>query len=183
MTSEKDTPVLDATIRVDKLPATGRRLSVVATPEQCALIAERLGIFAVERFSATLTATSFRGGIRIEGPMQANVVQACVVTQEPVSQLIDETVDRIFLPGKKREEPAAPGSEVFVDLEGEDAPDYYDGTELDLTDLLMEVLSLALDPYPRKPGASIDEWLKPEDRPESISPFSKLKALKPGKDK
>ena len=46
----------------------------------------------------------------------------------------------------------APGAEVFVDLEGEDLPDHFDGPEADLSEWLIETLALALDPYPRKPG-------------------------------
>ena len=49
-----------------------------------------------------------------------------------------------------------PGSEVFIDLEDDDFPDHIDGPEVDLSALLIETLALAIDPYPRRPGESLD---------------------------
>lgn len=172
---------IDAIVRVDKLPAKGRRLKVVATPEQCLELAKLMQVSRVERFSANVVASSFRGGIRVLGPLEADIVQPCVATHEPVSQFIKEIVDRIFLPASKREKIEA-DAEIFIEAEGEDAPDYYDGTELDLTDLLLEIFALAIDPYPRKEGADIENLLKPADQDELLSPFAKLKALKTSSD-
>ncbi len=31
-------------------------------------------------------------------------------------------------------------------------PDHFEGNEADLTDLIVETLALAIDPYPREPG-------------------------------
>jgi hypothetical protein len=65
-----------------------------------------------------------------------------------------------------------------VDLEGEDLPDHFDGPEADLSDLVVETLALAVDPYPRRDGESLTDLglADPADEPES--PFDKLKALK-----
>jgi uncharacterized metal-binding protein YceD (DUF177 family) len=170
-------PLLDASIRVEGLPQAGRTLKVSANGEQREVLAGLLDVSAVEQFEAELLAKPFRGGIRVQGTLDAVVVQPCVVTFEPVRQTINETIDRIFLPGREKEFAGAAGAEVFVDLEGEELPDHFDGPEADLTDLLVETLSLAVDPYPRAPGASLEGVAADEASGEG-SPFARLKVLK-----
>ncbi|GLQ56295.1 YceD family protein [Devosia nitrariae] len=168
----------DAVLRIDQIPPAGRTLSVKANDEALARLTERLKISALERLTAEIKISRFRGGLRAAGRIEATVVQPCVVTAERVTQEIDEPVDRVFLPTSQRARGSEPGSETFVDLEGEDPPDYFDGPELDLTELLVETLALAIDPYPRAPGASLESLeLDPDDA--ETSPFARLKGLKP----
>lgn len=170
-------PFLDAMIRFDNLPAEGRKLHVTASEEQRDVLAGELGITTLEKLEADLSATPFRGGVRIEGDVRARTVQPCVVTFEPVVQEIIEPVDRILLPGAEKAYSGPAGAEVFVDLERDDLPDYVDGPELDLTSIITETVALALDPYPRAPGASIDAIEVAHDAPEP-SPFAALQRLK-----
>ncbi|HEV7345920.1 MAG TPA: DUF177 domain-containing protein [Devosia sp.] len=134
----------------------------------------------MDAFEATLTVAPFRGGIRALGRLLADVVQPSVVTFEPVQQHIDEGVDRVFLPEAQAHKPT-PGSEVFVDLEDDDFPDHIDGPEVDLSALLIETLALAIDPYPRRPGESLDS-LGVEVNGGPISPFAALEKLKKSTD-
>ena len=172
----ENAPLLDATIRIDHLPAEGREIDIVATPPQLEALAELMHVTSVERLEAKLAATPFRGGIRVEGRLTAAIVQPCVVTFAPVRQEIDEPVDRVFLPGPEQPRPAASNVEVFVDLDDEDLPDHIEGPEVDLSALVTETLALAIDPYPRAEGASIESLgIKQDD--EDISPFASLKSL------
>jgi len=168
----------DAAFRVDRVPAEGRRITVEADAEELAALTERLKVSAVEMLTADLTASRFRGGVRVEGRLRSRVVQPCVVTFEPVTQDIDEPVDRVFLPASQRPHEPDPDAEAFVDLEGEDPPDYIDGPEVDLSELLIETLSLAIDPYLRAPGAELEAPAIEGDVEEETSPFARLKALK-----
>ncbi|HEY4202178.1 MAG TPA: DUF177 domain-containing protein [Devosiaceae bacterium] len=181
MTDRQTTPpMLDASIRIDHLPPEGRGLKLVTTVEQRTAIAERLQVSAVESLDADLQAVKFRGGIRVFGRLRAVVVQPCVVTFVPVTQAIDEPVERIFLPTTA----AAKGrDEVFVDVDEEDEPDYFDGPEADLSELIIESLALAIDPYPRAPGASVGALDVKLDKDEPESPFARLKALRDDGDK
>ena len=130
------------------------------------------------RLAAALRVLPFRDGIRVTGHLTAEVVQPCVITFVPVHQVIDEPIDRIFLPGREKPAAPAPGQpEVFVDLEDDDAPDYFDGHEVDLSDLVLETLALAIDPYPRAPGASTAD-VPPADDGINLSPFAGLQSLK-----
>jgi uncharacterized metal-binding protein YceD (DUF177 family) len=178
----RPSPLLpDALVRIDQIPATGRQVEIEADAEARERLTERLKVSALERLSARLTATRFRGGVRVVGRLQGRVVQPCVITAEPVTQDIDEPVDRVFLPASQRPHDPEPGSETFVDLEGDDPPDYIDGPDLDLAELVVETLALAIDPYPRAPGASLDS-LELDDGDAEASPFARLKDLKPRSD-
>jgi uncharacterized metal-binding protein YceD (DUF177 family) len=175
-------PLIDAVIRVDRLPATGREIDVQPDAEALADLAGQLKLTAIETFAAKLVATPLRGGIRVLGQLTARIVQPSVVTFEPVTQQIDEPVDRVFLPEPDQAHKATPGSELFIDLEDDDFPDHIDGPEVDLSDLLVETLALAIDPYPRLPGESLDN-LGIATAPEDEGPFASLRQLKGGDEK
>jgi uncharacterized metal-binding protein YceD (DUF177 family) len=168
-------PLLDASIRVDHLPPEGREVDVLATTEQRAAIADRLEISAVDHLDAKLSLTRFRGGMRVLGRLKAQTVQPCVITFVPVIQQIEEPIDRVFLPSSDVPKTATSHPEVFVDLD-DDVPDHFEGNEVDLSELIIETLALALDPYPRAEGASLDQLgVKLED--DEVSPFAGLKSL------
>ncbi len=113
--------------------------------------------------------------------MRADVTQACVVSFEPVPEHVEEKLFRLFLQGAQHEPDPAPGAEIYVDLERDDLPDHFDGPEADFSEWLIETLSLALDPYPRKPDIELDSTYS-DDPDESDSPFEALKALKTTKE-
>lgn len=168
---------LDARIRVDKIPAAGRVVKIDADEKQREALAKRFGVSEVQSFAANVTASRFRGGIRALGHVEGSIVQPCVVTGDPVSQTISEPVDRVFLPGHDAASEATAGAEIFVNLEDDDLPDYYDGDEIDLGETVMEIFALAIDLYPRAPGAELESGVAGDD-PAELSPFAALKALK-----
>ena len=175
-----ESPLFDAIVRIDRLPAAGRTLEVQLDEPTRTALAQSIKLSAVERFEANLVVAPLRGGLRAQGRLIARIVQPSVVSFEPVTQDIDEPVDRVFLPEASAHKPT-PGSEIFVDLEDEDFPDHIDGPEVDLSALLIETLSLAIDPYPRLPGESVDA-LGLNLEPEEPSPFAALAKLKKEND-
>lgn len=180
--TEKNEPIfLDAVVRIEKLHPPGRDVSITLDTEGLAALAEVLKVTVVEHFSATAIVAPLRGGVRVLGHLKARIAQPSVVTFEPVIQDIDEPIDRVFMPNVEKPSNPTAGAEIFVDLEG-DAPDPLDGPELDLTDLLIDTIALAIDPYPRNPGESLDSLgVKLND--EELSPFASLKSLKNPPDK
>ena len=173
--------LLGASIRLDSMPTTGREVNVIPSEEERAAIAAQIGVTSVDELAVALQAVRFRGGIRVTGRLMATVTQPSVVTLEPVKQAIAEPIDRVFLPGEEKPYAAAANAEVFVDLEGEDIPDHFEGNEADLSDLIIETLVLAVDLYPRGEGESLDDLgLKPDVAEDH--PFAALKALKSQKD-
>jgi hypothetical protein len=174
--------ITDATIRLDSMPTAGRDLDLTVDKDERDRLADELDVVTIERLEVKLHAVRFRGGIRVTGRLSAVVVQQSVVTFEPVTQEIGEPIDRIFLPGAEKKYAGPANAEVFVDLEGEDIPDHFDGNEADLTDLIIETLSLAIDPYPRAPGESLDD-LGVGKIEDEVHPFASLKKLKQDLDK
>ncbi|MET0435957.1 MAG: DUF177 domain-containing protein [Devosia sp.] len=174
---DQPAPLFDAIVRIDKLPTAGRSVSVDADEPTRARIAEELKLIAVERFVAELTVAPLRGGLRAQGRLKARIVQASVVSFEPVSQNIDEAVDRVFLPVGQTAHAPAPGTEIFIDLEDDDFPDHIDGPEVDLSALLIETLALAIDPYPRREGEDLST-LGIDATEDDSGPFAALRQLK-----
>jgi len=172
----------DASIRLDSMPAAGRDLALVVDAADRLAIAEQLGITAVEKLEVKLHAVRFKGGMRVTGRLIATTVQPSVVSLEPVTQEIAEPIERVFLPGGEKAYAGPADAEIFVDLEGEDVPDHFEGNEADLSALIIETLSLALDPYPRQPGETLGA-LRDDGDTESDLPFAGLKILKTPEDK
>lgn len=174
--------IADAGIRLDSMPTAGRDLVLTVGAADRLAIADQLGVTAVEKLQVSLHAVRFKGGMRVTGRLVATAVQSSVVSLEPVTQEISEPIDRIFLPGGEKQFAGPADAEVFVDLDGEDMPDHFEGNEADLSDLVVETLALALDPYPRLPGESVGA-LGDEGDMESDLPFAGLKILKTPEDK
>lgn len=167
----------DASIRLDSMPAAGRDVAVTPGDAERATIAAQLGISAVNELDVRLHAVKFRGGIRVTGRLTAQIVQPSVISLEPVTQEISEPIDRVFLPGAEKPFAGAAGAEVFVDLEGEDIPDHFDGPEADLSGLILETLALGIDPYPKAEGETAEALGLAQDAGKE-SPFAVLKSLK-----
>jgi uncharacterized metal-binding protein YceD (DUF177 family) len=172
-----------ATLRPDSVLAAGRNVSLDAPEDERAELAARLGVTSIESLRVNLHAVRFRGGFRVTGWLEADLTQASVVSLEPVRQHIAEPLDRIFLPGGERDYAGPANAEVFVDLEGEDLPDHFDGGEADLSELIIETLALAIDPYPRAEGEKVED-LGPSDSGGEDHPFAGLARLKsPSEDR
>lgn len=177
----EDEPILDAAIRFDNLPAKGRHLKVEATNTQRAAVSSHFKLESVEKLQVNLLATPMKGGIEVRGTLRAAITQLCIVTFVPVSQAIEEEFTRIFLQGSAKEAESPAGSEVFIDLEGDDLPDYFEESEVDFSELILEILVLAIDTYPRAPDAEVPKT-DDEGDIESSSPFASLKHLKSTRD-
>lgn len=171
----------DASIRLDSMPTAGRDIDITVDREVREAIAAQLEVTAVDRLQVKLHAVRFRGGIRVTGHLKGLVVQPSVVSLEPVTEEVGEPVDRIFLPGGEKAFAGKADAEVFVDLDGDDVPDHFEGNEADLSDLIVETLALSIDPYPRLEGESIG--IAGDEDDEDDSPFAGLRALKVDEDK
>lgn len=180
--TEKIAPEFSRPLDLEELPETGGLFELSATPEECAALAKRFDLVSLDRLEAKLTVAWIRVGeaVAVSGRLEAEVVQSCVVTLEPVRNAIEEDLDLIF------------ASDVA-------SADDFDADEveplgpegLDLGELLSEELSLALDPYPRAPdidpdkinlgpGAELSqEGSKAAENKGRNNPFEVLAGLKP----
>ncbi|RVT90695.1 DUF177 domain-containing protein [Rhodovarius crocodyli] len=155
-------------LRVAGVPRAGHRLALSATAPERAALAARLGLLALHDFSADLALSpDSLGGVEVRGSLSAEVEQACVVTMEPVRQSVrEEFAFRIIAEGQEPSE--SPDAEDEVETVAGHA---------ELGEVLAQLLSLALDPYPRKEGAE----LPPEASDPEASPFGALLQLRQAK--
>lgn len=169
------------------LPRRGRRIDIRADAGERQRIAREYGLTAVDRFEAEVTLSPWAGsGVKVEGRIRADVVQACVVTLEPVAERIDEAFVRRFLDEREHAGHGADAlaREIEVAVDEEDPAEPIGGVTLALGPVLLEQFALALNPYPRSAkageGAGDTATGKATGDAEQDSPFAVLKALKPG---
>ena len=86
--------------------------------------------------------------ILAEGHLRARVVQTCVVSLDDFASDIDEPFRIRFVPAGQESDDPDPESDDEIG---------YAGGALDLGEAAAEQLALALDPYPRAPGAVLPE--------------------------
>lgn len=140
-----------------------------ANADECAALAKRFDALEVSNFKADLTVQRRVGGrIEIAGVWQADAVQSCVVTLEPIP---------VHLEGKIKESLVGVASIAELD-ESEvalDSPEPFEGNRIDLGEVLAQTLGVNLPPYPRKPGAV---WQgESQDSPPVSLPLSDLARL------
>ena len=172
MTELGDSPV-SFVVDVQRLPQKGFPVRLEADAAQRALLANDHGLISVDRFVADLLVQTWkRDGIRVSGTVDADVVQECVVTLEPLPAQIRETIELLFVPEwSPLARPDHEDGEMFLSAEGPDAPETFDGESVDAGALAEEFFGLALDPYPRKSGAELP---KEGENGADSSPFSAL---------
>lgn len=139
--------------KLDAIPGDGRDVAIEADEGEMAAVAMRLGLEAVQKLTAKARLTKSGEEVRAVGRVAARIEQRCAVTDVPLHNAIDEPFDIAFRP----EVPADPDEEIELSA-GECDVVFYEGGAVDLGVAAADTLALALDPYPRAPGA--DEALK-----------------------
>lgn len=163
------------TVPVARVGEAGLVQSIEAKPQEREKIAHYLALPAVASLTAEVALAPWRGkGLRVEGTLRADVTQTCVVTLDPVEAHVEAAFERRFLPAELLARDEESQHEVLVDPEGEDPAEPL-GHDVDLGEILVEELSLNLDPYPRKPGV---EFQADAGAGARENPFAKLAKLK-----
>lgn len=166
-------PILSHPVSVTDPP--GAEIVVEADPAVRQALTDAYHLLGVDRLVAHVTVTPGPGAsLRVEGRVEADIAQPCVVTLEPVKQHIDETFVLRFVRDNPRS--PKPGEEVFVDIGAMDPPEVITGQMIDVGSLVEEHFALAIDPYPRAPGAVLPEAAHHADG-GADSPFAALAAL------
>ncbi len=166
---------------VAKLPKNGLPVVIEADARQREALAGAHDLVSVERYRAELLVTNWkRNGVQVTGRVEADIVQECVLTLEPIESTISETVEGLFLPEDSKLGRAGfhEGGEILLDAEGPDGPETFSGNTIDVGALAEEFFAMAIDPYPRKPGASLPVKSVEMSRDEPDGPLQeKLRQL------
>ena len=170
-------------VTVLQIPDTGLHRDLEADAAVRAAMAEVGGLREVLSASASLDVMPKSGGrVHVTGHVRARIGQTCVVTLDPIEKDIDEEIDLTFAPQEQIEPQIEPPDDRFDDdaddgeSELSDLPEPIVNGVIDLGRLVTDALFLAIDPYPRKPGAVFEPQVVATD-PED-HPFAALKALK-----
>jgi hypothetical protein len=135
------------------VPKTGLSATRAAAPDELKAVARALGLIACPSLEASYVITPGGAGrYALSGTLRAQVVQACVVTLDPVASAIEESFEAFFWP----EEDIAPPRGGVLDLDEAADPEPIVGGQIAVGRIVFECLAESLDPYPRKPGATLD---------------------------
>ncbi|QIK97011.1 DUF177 domain-containing protein [Sphingomonas sp. HDW15A] len=151
----------------------GDRIDLVAEPEECASIANRLNLPVIGALQAH--AMLERDGDRVKaiGRLKASLEQSCVATGEPLRTRVDEPFELHFMPEPK----VRPDEELELRANDLDTV-FHDGAVIPLGEALVDTLALALDPFPRGPNAAVALHEAGVISEEEAGPFAALAALK-----
>lgn len=160
------TPELSRPVRAESVGSEGLAVEVVADAAECAALARRLGVPGVLALSCRFRLERAGGGVVIaKGRLRARLMRECVVSLEEFEAAHDERFRLRFVP--------AGAESDDLDPESDDEIPYENGV-IDLGEAAVEQLALGLDPYPRKPGAALEQ----PDGEGGTGPFAALSALR-----
>ena len=150
-------------LSLERIGPAGYDLTIEANATELAALATRLHLPEVNALTCRFRLRPAPNGTFIaEGWLDAMVTQTCVVSLDDFPALVSDHFVVCLVPA---------GSESDdIDPESIDEIPYRDGM-IDLGDAAAEQLALALDPWPRKPDAS----LPTAETDEPTSPFAALR--------
>ncbi len=134
-------------IVLDDLPKGGRKFLLEANDVELDAVANRLGVLAVDKLSGELWVSATKERFSVRGRVAARLKRECVVSLEEIVEAIDEPFETEFV----RRAAALENDDEEISL---DSPEIHEDAELDIGELLVQQLALAIDPYPRKPGVA-----------------------------
>lgn len=170
-------------VMVAQIPDTGLHRKLEASAAERQAMADVAGLRDILAAHADFDVGPKSGGrIQVTGRVRARVGQTCVVTLDPIENEIDEEVDLTFAPEaetRRLEDLIEEGQDDDEPPEVADPPEAIVNGAIDLGRIATDALFLAIDPYPRKPGAVFEADVTAPD-PED-HPFAALKALQDNK--
>jgi uncharacterized metal-binding protein YceD (DUF177 family) len=165
-------------VRRDDVPETGLHRDLVADEATRAAVAAVAGVKALPRLQASFDLSRQGSGLKLAGEVSATVEQTCVVTLEPMTTDVRESIDLVFVPAEAEAEPELDQIPDVIDPEAPDGPEPLVNGTADLGAVATEFLLLGIDPYPRKPDAVFDAPEGP-GQDAGANPFAVLAKLKP----
>lgn len=141
------TPEFSVEIVLDDLPKGGRHFVLKANEVERAAVATRLGVLAVELFSGDLRVTATKLRFAVRGNVVARLKRECVVSLEEITEEVGEPFEVDFVRRSATQE--ADDEEISLD-----SPEIHSDPKFDIGELLVQQLSLAMAPFPKKQGAS-----------------------------
>jgi uncharacterized metal-binding protein YceD (DUF177 family) len=159
-------PELHRPIVVDRIGPAGLDVTVEAAADELLTLARRMGLPALLALTCAFHLhRDAANRLVARGRLHAQAIQTCVISLEDFPATVEETFTVLFVPAGEESEDDDPATPDEIS---------YENGVIDLGEAAAEQLALALDPYPRAPGAELpDEANDPQDHQ-----FAALAALK-----
>ncbi len=179
-------------IASEKINIKPQTIKISPPKEVINALCKRLNLYDIGRLEANikLQRNNVSKVIHINGKIEAEVTQKCVITVDPVVEKVRTEFDAWFSEpnravsfSKAKRERLSPSEQKELPIleEKEDPEEVVDG-KIDLGELVVQYLSLALNPYPKKEGACFDAVEKSFEGEEGEgiydNPFAALKNWK-----
>src|SRR5262245_10072852 len=159
-----------------EIPAGGLEAERTASPTQLQAIAAALDLLAAEQLVVRYRIEPLPAGrYRLFGELDARVVQACVVTLDPVATDISEELTVEFWPSAQLPEPGSEEQGILAADEHEPI----DNDRLDVGRVVFETLAAAIPPYPRAEDAALERHEVGPTTTGSSGSFAALADWKP----
>lgn len=157
-----------------RLSQAGDEVTISPTTDDLARIAQWAGVQSIEMFTAKIDLQKISPTrFKLNASLEADIVQACVVTLEPLRAHITRSFMRDLLLAQA---PQHAVKEIELTPVDDDGREEIDSLRYDLAVPVLEEFALAIDPYPRAPGVEFEPPADEADSPEH--PFAALKSLK-----
>ncbi|WP_439528522.1 YceD family protein [Pannonibacter sp.] len=174
---------------VARLGNKAQVVKIVPDTAELARMAEAYGLVELASLTADLEVRPWhKAGAFVIGTLSAKGAQRCVVTLEPVPMQVSDRFERAYEPAPtvgRRAPDLADDGEIEIDLEAPEPPDEIVDGIIDLGALVCEQFVLALDPFPRAPGAElafkapVEADDADDERPNPFAVLQKLKDQDP----
>ncbi len=172
MTERRIVPEFSRAVAADRVGAGRQERRIEANPSEREKLARRFGLLSLDRLDACLELHRDGGDIiRVQGRLVADVVQSCVLSLAPVPAHLEVDFKTSYSVLVQE------GREAVLDPLGEDEPEPIPDGEIDLGEAVAQQLAVALDPYPRAPGASLPGEAAPPKAAAATTPFASLQGL------
>lgn len=142
----------ELTRMVKTRPLPAGSVVIEASAAECAALAARFGLGAVQSLRAEVALDAKPRAIRATGRLKAEIRQPCAISAEDFPVSIDEPVDLRFVEDSGR--PMTEGEALEIELEADDCDEIaFTGEMFDLGEAVAQTLGLAIDPYAEGPNA------------------------------
>lgn len=167
------TPEFSRTVRAHEIGGVAWPHRLEASAAECAALAARFELLALDALTADLAIVRDAAGIRLTGQLHGVGAQACVVSAEPVGFTVDEALDLRFADAAVPE-----GDEIELGVPDLDTLPL-EGGVVDMGEAVAQSFGLALDPYPRAAAdvrAAVAPLLTSEEEAAAIAAADKARA-------
>lgn len=180
---DRSRPPFSYEVKVGHISANPVTVQLSADQRELAGLAALWKVASVEELSAEMQIARWKkDGVRVRGHVTARLTQNCVVTLEPVESVVSEDFEQIFVPEGSKLARMVTGetAEMVLDPDGPDLPETFEGDTIDAGVTVSEMVALAIDPYPRKPGIEFADHIEsnPSSKDDKPNPFAVLKDWK-----